>query len=227
MRRVFLVVEGQTERRFADEVLAPHLQQYGLWLSTVIVATRRDAAGGKHRGGGKWKQWSRDLSQLLRVQDSPEVRVTTMLDLYGLPGDFPGLAAARALKDTDQRALALEQAMGEALGDPRLIPNIVRYEFETLVLAALDALETILENATDWRGLGTLRKEIGSTVPEDINDGPNSAPSKRLIKHMPGYRKTLHGPAALASAGLPALRARCARFDRWVSKLEALGEVQP
>ncbi|MBT9558191.1 MAG: DUF4276 family protein [Myxococcales bacterium] len=36
------------------------------------------------------------------------------------------------------------------------------------------------------------------------------------------YNKRLHGPAIAASVGLPALRATCPVFHRWVTRLEAV-----
>jgi hypothetical protein len=64
---------------------------------------------------------------------------------------------------------------------------------------------------------------IQGTAPEDVNDGAQTAPSKRLETLIAGYRKTVHGPPAVASAGLTALRTSCPRFGAWVTRLEALG----
>lgn len=66
--------------------------------------------------------------------------------------------------------------------------------------------------------------EIGDRNPEDINDGVDTAPSRRLTSLVPSYRKPLHGPMAIAALGLPALREACPRFDGWVRLLESLAE---
>jgi hypothetical protein len=58
--------------------------------------------------------------------------------------------------------------------------------------------------------------------PEDIDDGTRSAPSKRLLTHVPSYRKTVHGPLATEDTGLAALRGQCERFDAWIALLEGL-----
>ena len=56
--------------------------------------------------------------------------------------------------------------------------------------------------------------------PEDINDSPLTAPSKRIEELYPGYQKTLHGPLALLEIGLPALRRECRHFGGWLTRLE-------
>ncbi len=46
-------------------------------------------------------------------------------------------------------------------------------------------------------GLAALERDIAGKPPEDVNDGEHSAPSKRLLKRVPKYNKTLHGANAL------------------------------
>ncbi|RVU45924.1 DUF4276 family protein [Lujinxingia sediminis] len=60
-------------------------------------------------------------------------------------------------------------------------------------------------------------------TPEDINDSPQTAPSKRLAVHYPPYDKVLHGSIAALDIGLPVIRDACPLFDGWLSTLEALG----
>ena len=57
--------------------------------------------------------------------------------------------------------------------------------------------------------------------PELIDEGPNTAPSKRIMMHRPGYLKTSDGPAILADIGLPSIRAACPHFDAWLLQVEA------
>jgi len=92
-----------------------------------------------------------------------------------------------------------------------------------LVLASLPALRDLLDAADDLEGLDALEREVAGISPEDINDSSETAPSKMLIRHVPGYRKTLHGPQAATDTGLPVLRAACPRFDAWVRQLEEIG----
>jgi hypothetical protein len=220
--RLFIVVEGQTEEAFVNRVLAPHLHRVTplghLDVRSIIVQTSRDAQGRKRRGGGSWGKWVKDLKRLIA---EPRGRFTTMFDLYGLPEDFPRWAECSSIADTARRADALENAMVEAVGDRRFIPYIQRHEFEALVLAALGNLEKLLDG-DDLGGLQRLWEDIAGAAPEDVNDGTETAPSKRLKRFISSYSKTLHGPLALEDAGLEALRRACPRFDAWVAKLEEI-----
>jgi hypothetical protein len=220
--RLFIVVEGQTEEAFVNKVLAPHLYRLTppghLDVRPMIVQTSRDAQGRKRRGGGSWGKWLGDLRCLIAQQQG---RFTTMFDLYGLPEDFPRWAECSITADTARRAEALENAMAEAVDDWRFIPYIQRHEFEALVLAAVDHLEQLLEGE-GLAGLQLLRNDIAGAAPEDVNDGTETAPSKRLKRFISSYSKTLHGPLALEGAGLAALRAACPRFNAWVAKLEEI-----
>jgi hypothetical protein len=60
--------------------------------------------------------------------------------------------------------------------------------------------------------------------PEEINEGATTAPSKRIIRHLPVYErsKVRVGAAAAAAIGLPALREKCPHFNDWLSRLESL-----
>jgi len=223
--RLYVLVEGQTEQEFVDKVLGPHLHAHSVWVHSLIVETSRDAQGVKRRGGGRWKQWGRDLRRVAMQQNGPDVRLSTMFDLYGLPDDYPGLAEHSSVMDTVRRAELLEACMAAEVDDHRLVPYLQRHEFEALVLASLDPLERILAEE-DRIGLKSLATVVAASSPENVNDGPTTAPSKRLKQAIPSYRKTLHGPLAVEATGLETLRKACPRFGAWVSKLEALGASQ-
>lgn len=84
--RLYVLVEGQSEESFLKSTLTPHLATFGLEVYPIIVMTSRDRQGRKHRGGGHWAHWLRDMKRLLGEQSG---RFTTMFDLYGLPEDSP------------------------------------------------------------------------------------------------------------------------------------------
>lgn len=60
--------------------------------------------------------------------------------------------------------------------------------------------------------------------PELINEGNETAPSKRIIKEIPEYKdnKVLIGPTVAKEIGLPILRERCVHFNEWINKIESL-----
>lgn len=226
MRRLYLLVEGQTEERVAVSLLAPHLRAFGLDVCCIIVETSRGAAGRKHRGGGSsWNKWHADLRRV-SGDSRHEILISTLFDLYGLPKDFPGLEEHGGDTDTLRRAAALEKAMAEAVDDQRFIPYLQRHEFEALVLASMEKLRELLDDVRDLDGVSRLQKQIVGMRPEDVNDGKDTAPSKRLKRFIPSYVKDVHGPLAIEACGLRALRERCPRFAAWLEKLESSGTFQ-
>src|SRR2546423_13361295 len=90
VKRVLILVEGQTEERFIKDVLAPSFYERQVFLFPTLLVTKRVKDGANFKGGvtnyGKFKA---DVRRLL--QNSGGALVTTLLDYYGLPGDFPGM----------------------------------------------------------------------------------------------------------------------------------------
>ena len=60
---------------------------------------------------------------------------------------------------------------------------------------------------------------MGFTNPEEINNDPNTAPSKRLLKNIKGYNKIVDGVAILESTGLAKILEKCQRFSDWLDKI--------
>ena len=73
--------------------------------------------------------------------------------------------------------------------------------------------------------LEPLRQVRKTTLPEDINDSPETAPSKRILSIFPEgtYSKPEHGPLIAEAIGIDAMRQKCAQFDAWVAHLQAWG----
>lgn len=59
-------------------------------------------------------------------------------------------------------------------------------------------------------------------TPEEINEGADTHPAARILKHAPGYRKPLHGPLIANRIGLATIRSRCPHFDQWLTNLAEL-----
>lgn len=57
--------------------------------------------------------------------------------------------------------------------------------------------------------------------PELVNDGVDTAPSKRIMSAYPQYAKTIDGPLVIAEAGLGAIRSSCPHAADWLRELEA------
>lgn len=221
-RRLYITVEGQTERKFADAALKPYLASYSLDVRSRVVLTNRKL--GKRGGVFDFARIRDDLHRLMRGDASDETLFTTMVDLYALPSEFPGWVEARKKTSPAQRAAVLEAAFQAEMRDPRFFPYIQLHEFEALLYCDLSQLQLRIPDSE--RAIDALSQDVAGLAPEDINEGIMTAPSKRIIRHLPIYEKTkvrIGAPAAVA-IGLPALRARCPRFDAWIRSLEDLGE---
>ena len=215
--RLGVSVEGQTEEQFVKKLLAPHLAELGVFAMPVIVSTSRSASSQKAKGGGI--NVDRVVNELRCLLGSfHDGFVTTLYDFYA----FGGRMAAETVGQ-------LETRIAEKLGFPaNFISYIQLHEFEALLLS--DAAIV-----SDYFNADELQKEIARAVgggsPEQVNNGPETAPSKRLDRWTSRYAprrrywsgtKTTHGPLLAARLTLPVIRAACPRFNAWLTRLESL-----
>ena len=223
MVRLHFIVEGQTEETFVNQTLVPHLAHMSIVSDARCVATSRKR-GVKHRGGvHSYQQVKNDIDLWMRGDANSDARFTTMLDLYALPQSFPGYESASRLQDPLQRVEALESALKEDIDDWRFIPYIQLHEFEALLLSDPQKLGAHFQCGDDAiRRLADMASCCLS--PEMINDGSETAPSKRIIAEIPEYSgaKASAGPIVASHIGLDALRASCRHFGEWLNKLERL-----
>jgi len=215
MSNVYLLVEGQTEEAFVKGLLAPHYRDMGLYMRPIIIETSSGHKGGVTTYGKIEHQVNRLCKSHSREH------VSTMFDLYALPKDFPEKESLDYPRQGNgrQKAEFLEAAFGKAIGQRNFIPNLLTHEFEALLFSRLDAFEDWLDDSDSLLPLRAIRE---TTEPEDINDHPDSAPSKRILKAMPYYNKPAHGLQIAREIGLDAIRSACPHFDNWLKKLEGL-----
>ena len=73
-------------------------------------------------------------------------------------------------------------------------------------------------------GINRLKKDIKNFNPEEIDEFPQTAPSKRIIKYLPEYevQKAQVGPLIAAEIGLTKLRNNCPHFNSWIEKIESI-----
>ena len=215
MSRVYLLVEGQTEEAFVNELLIPHYARLGLYLTPIIISTRPGYKGGV-------VSYAKIKPQIEKLcKQDVGAHVTTLFDLYALPGDFPGKGspAYPATGSGQHKAEFLETELAKDIGQRSFIPNLLVHEFEALLFVQLDAFEQWTDDDSVLESLRAVRR---TTAPEDINDNPQSAPSKRILSAMAKYQKTVHGPLIACDIGLDAMRRDCPHFDKWLQKIEAL-----
>lgn len=218
MPQVLILVEGQTEERFTKDVLSPHFQQMGIHLIPTIATTKRVKNGPDFKGGiTNYDKVATDVRLLLG--DTSATAVTTFIDYYGLPSDFPGMGSRPPGSPFDQ-AGHVESTWTHAVADPRFHPYLMIHEFEALLFSKPDEISSALHGGTALTQLELIRDSF--PTPEDINDSPITAPSKRIVDIFPGYKKVVNGPMVAGRIGLEHIRGECTHFDKWVSWLESL-----
>ncbi len=221
--RLHFIVEGQTEETFVNQVLRPHLATFSILCSARCVMTSRKR-GVKHRGGiTNYYLPRKDINTWMREDKNPDVRFTTMFDLYSLPQDFPGYGDAATLSDAYGRVRVLEDALSEDISDRRFVPYIQLHEFEALLFSDPRKLETQFDD----RGDEVSRLVVTASAfesPEFIDDGKDTSPSKRIIGEIPEYgrMKASAGPIVAGKIGLATLRSKCRHFGAWIDRLESI-----
>ena len=140
-----------------------------------------------------------------------------MIDYYGLPSDFPGKSTLPA-GTCYERVAYLEQALASDIGHTRFRPYLQLHEFEAIVFASPAEVALALAGGKKEAELTRIRRAFGS--PEEIDDDPTGAPSKRLQALFPEYQKALHGPLVARRIGVERIRSECRHFDQWLTFLE-------
>jgi len=219
MKRVLVSAEGQTEETFVREVLQPHLRNFNVELQSVVITTHRVKQGRKFKGGVlSYAQTKNEIGRLLH--DTSATAVTTLYDLYHLPSDFPG-QDTRPSGNGRNKALHLEHAFQQDIGSPRFHPHLQVHEFEAFLFVEPARTAALFPEKNLTNELQRIRRKF--PTPEDINDNPQTAPSKRIFELYPKYEKPTDGTLAVLEIGLDVIRAECPHFDSWLTWLESLG----
>ena len=205
MIRLAIVVEGQTEEGFVNQVLADHLMTHGVVPTPLLV--------GRRGGNVIMDRLVLDMANSFWSFDF----VTSMVDFYGFRdrGSEEPDGLERRISD------AIVRRVQRNFDSTRVFPYVQKYEFEGLLFSKVEAFEAVSGATSD--SLAQLRSvRSGFPTPEDINDNRETAPSKHITNALPQYNKRLHGPQVASEIGLATIRAECQRFHAWMTRLEAL-----
>jgi len=160
------------------------------------------------------------LAKKISLHYSEADRVSTLVDFYG----FQDRAArTRAQLEADIAAAARDITTGY---DPRyVLPYVQMHEFEGLLFTNPTHFEWAEDGWSEDVKAKLMAVAQAFPNPEDINDSPETAPSKRILSIFPEgtYSKPEHGPLIAEAIGIDAMRQKCAQFDAWVAHLQAWG----
>lgn len=214
MKRVLVLVEGQTEEKFVKEILVPYFYNLNIHFIPIIIRTSKNGKGGD-------VNYDRARPQIKRLcLENQNSLVTTMFDYYGLNNDFPGSDIKNSNSSPEKKVLHIERKIKEDLALVNFIPNLLLHEFEALLYSDPDKFKTWFNNKVVSL---IYRDKSNAATPEHINHSPMNAPSKRLIryaeKHGFKYEKVIHGTIISLDIGLECMRRECAHFNSWINAI--------
>jgi hypothetical protein len=223
---IYVVVEGQTEQTFVRDVLAPQLAHQGIYLYSAVLGKPG------HKGGDvRFDRAKADIGNFLKQRNY--TYVSTMFDYYRIDAKWPEREEVNQLikkgkpLTASQKAGILEietqreiiNAFPEYNTGNRFIPYIEMHEFESLMFSDEDILAE--KTGIDAAQIKEILAEYNDN-PEEINDEPGKAPSRRLEALKAGYRKVAMSKAVTAAIGIQLIREKCHHFNNWLTKLESL-----
>ena len=223
-KRLLIYCEGQTELMFTERLLRNHLAMHGVKVERPILAATSLEPAGQRGGFVNWNAIEFDLSQEFASDPDPNLRFTTLLDVFRMPKAVPGMGAINGPLTTVPDIESVERAIEGTFNEARFKAYLQRHEFEALLLSDIGALGRIFYRDAD--GIQQLEMDIAPFAnAEEINHGAETHPAARLASAIIGYEdlKASNAYFVLAEAGLPSARARCPRFDKWLTHWETWG----
>lgn len=195
MKYLAILVEGATEREFVKGILFPYFIKGNIYMSPISMG-----------GSVSIENIARQARPLLSSFDY----VSTICDFYGFQGKYG--------KSVDDLEYNINKALGFA---QNFFAYIQLHEFEALLFSDAEILARNLEMNDRTQ---EIKKVISSHNhnPEEINDSPQTAPSKRIRRWARFYNKVYHGRRIAEEIGLKKMCKECPRFNQWILHLESL-----
>lgn len=212
MKRIYIVVEGQTEQEFVRSVMAHYFFTKGVVSVTPILIRTSKTGRGGHVSA---KHLLKTIAGLLATVKN-DVLVTTFVDFFRIPNNMPDFEQSMSLPNDTLRVKSLEDALARKVNDPRFIPYIQLHEFEALLFSNNKGFEDYF---SEEQSAQTAEIISAFANPEDINSSLETAPSKRILALERGYDKVLQGNLIAMDVGMDDMLAKCPRFSLWVSHL--------
>ena len=211
MKRLYIIVEGQSEQEFVNTLIAPYLSGLGIYTVTpILIRTSKSGRG----GFVNYEHLKNDALNLLSSQKNDFV-VSMFVDFFRCP-KLPQKERYEEIIDHKEKADEMEKCIGDDIKDNRFIPYIQLHEFESLLYSSNVGFEAFF---SDKQKQQTKKIIEEFSNPEDINSCPEKAPSKRLLAIKEDYDKVIEGNIIALEVGLEQIMNKCLRFKAWIEKL--------
>ncbi|MCQ2256419.1 MAG: DUF4276 family protein [Bacteroidaceae bacterium] len=212
--RFVFIVEGDCEVDFVNNKLLPYLYslpkviERGWVFNAQKITTNRKK---NIKGGNVGFEYLRNEVNRVSAQSNPWI--TTFLDFFRLPNDFPGFSADACNIELIEKAMAYE------LNVPFFIPYIQKYEYETLLFVDVDAFSSVVDEESQLQCIADTIQSYSNA--EEINGGLETAPSKRL-NHIFGYEKVHDSHLIMENLTIEQICTHCPRFKNWLKHIETI-----
>lgn len=208
MKRLFILVEGQTEQEFIKNIVSPYLSNYGILdVRPIKIRTSKSQKG----GFVNYTHLKNDIQNLLKSEK--DCIVTTMFDFFRHP-NIANLNINANLP-YEQQVNIIEQWIDNDINDIRFFSYIQMHEFEALLFSSTEGFSAYMKNAIPQ--ITEIIKKYPN--PEDINSSPQGAPSKRLLAIDKRYDKVLQGNLIAMEVGITKMLEKCPLFKQWIDKI--------
>ena len=217
-KRLIFIVEGETEKEFVENLITPCLNNEHGFYNIACFITKHS-----HGGVSKYTYLKEDI---LRVVNETGVIVTTMFDFYGIPKDTPGYDYTKSLLPHLEQVELMEQAVYEDIDKSCkakticFVPYLELHEFEAMLFSSEAGIYEYFKDEANLEEFNHILKSYPN--PEDIDNGPTTAPSKRMESIIPDYEKPLYGNCMAMSIGIETIMKKCLHFRNWMEKIIGL-----
>lgn len=217
-KRLIFIVEGETEKEFVENLLVPRFNNEFGFYDIRCFKTKRSQGG-----VSKYSYLKEDV---LRVVNESDAIVTTMFDFYMIPKDTPGYPDEGSGLSHLHQVEVMERSMYNDILDAcngrriNFLPYLELHEFEAMLFSSDAGIKEYFNEEANLKLFSSILKSFPN--PEDIDNGPMTAPSKRMEKIIKDYEKPLYGNCMAMSIGLDVIMDKCPHFRNWISNITNL-----
>ena len=216
MKRLIVIVEGQTEKEFVENSLRKFFISKGIFdVRAIMIQTSKG-----HKGGFvNYEHLKNDIEKILKSEN--DVVVSMFVDFFKIPTNFPNFELSKSKSITNAKIEVLLEGISNDINDTRFIPYIQKHEFEALLFSSNEGFSNWFENEWIIDELKTIINLYPN--PEEINTGSETAPSKRIMKILESkkrkYDKIAEGNLIAEEIGFEKIMEKCPRFKNWILNL--------